>query len=98
MRQYILKRLLLAVPTLIGVSLIVFFMVRLLPGDIVQQIAGDNQLTPEFRASRHRDRTLRVCDKPACSPSEYFILARRASSRLDFGQLAARQAARSATA
>ena len=44
MQQYILKRLTLAVPTLIGVSLIVFFMLRVLPGNVVQQIAGDNQL------------------------------------------------------
>ena len=36
MQQYIFKRLLLAVPTLIGVSMIVFFMLRVLPGDLVQ--------------------------------------------------------------
>ena len=55
MRQYILKRLLLAVPTLIGVSLIVFFMVRLIPGDIVEQIAGDYAAdTGVPRAGRER--------------------------------------------
>jgi ABC-type dipeptide/oligopeptide/nickel transport system permease component len=39
-RQYApvhLKRLLLAVPTLIGVSMLVFFMRRVLPGDIVSR-------------------------------------------------------------
>ena len=36
MQQYIFKRLLLAIPTLIGVSMIVFVMLRVLPGDLVQ--------------------------------------------------------------
>jgi peptide/nickel transport system permease protein len=62
MRQYIIKRLLLAIPTLLGVSLIVFFMLRLLPGDIVQQVAGDNQVTPELRAQIEADLGL---DQPA---------------------------------
>lgn len=67
MRQYILKRLLLAVPTLIGVSMLVFFMLRVLPGDIVQQVAGENEVTPEVRARIERDLGL---DKPAYQ--EYF--------------------------
>jgi len=67
-RQYILKRLLLAVPTLIGVSLIVFFMVRLIPGGVVQQIAGDTPVTPEFREQVERDLGL---DKPAYE--QYFV-------------------------
>lgn len=67
MRQYILKRLLLAVPTLIGVSILVFFMLRVLPGDIVQQVAGENEVTPELRERIERDLGL---DKPA--HEEYF--------------------------
>jgi len=67
MRQYIFKRLLLAVPTLIGVSIVVFFMLRILPGDIVQQVAGDNEVTPEVRARIEQDLGL---DKPAYQ--EYF--------------------------
>ncbi|HET6615089.1 MAG TPA: ABC transporter permease [Dehalococcoidia bacterium] len=67
MRQYILKRLLLAIPTLIGVSLVVFFMLRILPGDIVQQVAGDNEVTPEVRARIEEDLGL---DRPAYE--EYF--------------------------
>lgn len=62
MRQYILKRLFLALPTLLGVSLIVFFMVRLIPGDVVQQIAGDNQVTADVRARIEHDLGI---DKPA---------------------------------
>jgi len=67
-RQYILKRLLLAVPTLVGVSLIVFFMVRLIPGGVVQQIAGDTPVTEEFRQQVERDLGL---DKPAVE--QYFV-------------------------
>jgi peptide/nickel transport system permease protein len=62
MRQYIIRRLMLAVPTLIGVSLIVFFMVRLIPGDVVQQISGDNQVTADVRQRIERDLGI---DKPA---------------------------------
>lgn len=80
MRQYIFKRLLLAVPTLIGVSLIVFFMVRAIPGDVVQQIAGDTPVTPEFRQQVEKNLGL---DRPAIE--QYFTWLGN-SARLDFGQ------------
>lgn len=41
MQQYILRRLLLMVPTLIGVTLLVFGMIRLLPGDAVTMMMQD---------------------------------------------------------
>lgn len=41
MQRYILRRLLLMIPTLIGVSFVVFLIVRAVPGDIVDLIAGD---------------------------------------------------------
>ncbi|HZP57180.1 MAG TPA: ABC transporter permease [Dehalococcoidia bacterium] len=62
MRQYIIKRLGLAAVTLFGVSLIVFFMLRVLPGDLVQQVAGENTVTPEVRARIERQLGL---DQPA---------------------------------
>ncbi|MCP4692707.1 MAG: ABC transporter permease, partial [Desulfobacterales bacterium] len=40
MLQYIIKRLLFTIPTLIGVSLFLFIMLRLLPGDPAQVLAG----------------------------------------------------------
>ncbi len=40
MSKYILQRLALLVPTLIGMSLLIFAMLRLLPGDVVDIIAG----------------------------------------------------------
>jgi len=44
------------IPTLIGVTLLVFLLIRFIPGDIVQQIAGENSVvTPEVRAGiEHR--------------------------------------------
>jgi peptide/nickel transport system permease protein len=50
MQQYLLRRLLLLIPTLLGMSIIIFLMVRLLPGDIVDIFtAGDISITEEQR-------------------------------------------------
>src|SRR3990172_972639 len=35
MQRYLIRRLLLAVPTLLGISIVVFMMVRFLPGDTI---------------------------------------------------------------
>ena len=40
MRAYVLKRVLSLVPTLIGVTILVFLMVRLIPGTVVDQMIG----------------------------------------------------------
>src|SRR6476661_4398232 len=40
MRTYILKRVLSLVPTLIGVTILVFLMIRLIPGTVVDQLIG----------------------------------------------------------
>src|SRR5919202_7026447 len=40
MLHYVVRRLVAAVPTLLGVSLVVFMMVRLLPGDPARIVAG----------------------------------------------------------
>ncbi|MGE4465222.1 ABC transporter permease [Sphaerochaeta sp.] len=48
MGKYIVKRLLSLIPVLIGVSLIVFFMVRLIPGSALQMYMGTQvEATPE---------------------------------------------------
>ncbi|MFQ5878558.1 MAG: ABC transporter permease [Dehalococcoidia bacterium] len=49
MRQYLIQRLLLSIPTVIGVSIVVFMMVRLLPGDVVDIIISDQSISPEVR-------------------------------------------------
>ena len=47
MYQYILRRLLLTIPVVLGVSIIVFLIIRMLPGDPARALAGV-QATPEF--------------------------------------------------
>ncbi|MCF0121279.1 MAG: ABC transporter permease [Oscillospiraceae bacterium] len=42
MIKYILKRLLFAIPTLIGVFVVVFFVIRLIPGDPAEVMLGSN--------------------------------------------------------
>jgi peptide/nickel transport system permease protein len=41
MQRYILRRLLLMIPTLLGVTFVVFIVVRAVPGDVVDQILGE---------------------------------------------------------
>src|SRR3712207_5969438 len=43
MRAYILRRLLLIIPLLVGVSIVVFAMVRILPGDVATLMVGGGQ-------------------------------------------------------
>lgn len=63
MTQYLLRRLLMIVPVLIGVSLVVFFMVRLIPGDPAQALAGERasaETVAMIRARFGLDRPLPV--------------------------------------
>jgi len=46
---YVVKRFLIAIPTLIGISLVIFFMVRLLPGDIVDVMTGGDAADPALK-------------------------------------------------
>jgi len=43
MRAYIIRRLLLVVPTLLLVTVIIFFTIRLIPGDVISLIASETQ-------------------------------------------------------
>src|SRR5215471_8701540 len=43
MRTYLLKRLLLIVPTLMGVAALVFVIMRVIPGDVTSLILGGDQ-------------------------------------------------------
>ena len=50
MLGYVAKRSVLVIPTLVGVSIAIFLMVRLLPGDVIDVMLGaDTQATPEVR-------------------------------------------------
>src|SRR5262245_1532912 len=56
MRRYLIVRVLSLVPTLLGVSLAVFLLVRLIPGTIVDQMVGT-----EGAFSAEAPRALRAC-------------------------------------
>jgi peptide/nickel transport system permease protein len=55
MNRYILRRLVLLIPTLFGMSLLIFVMLRLLPGDIVDALVGlDPTITDEAKEELRR--------------------------------------------
>ncbi len=55
MSRYVLRRLLLLAPTLLGISVLVFALMRLIPGDVVQVMLGtEAQLGPEQRETLYR--------------------------------------------
>ena len=54
MTSYIIKRLLAAIPILIGISAMVFFSLKLVPGDPLTAIVGDAIISQE-QASQLRE-------------------------------------------
>jgi oligopeptide transport system permease protein len=50
MARYIARRLLLAIPVLLGATLLIFTMVFALPGDPIRALAGDRPLSPSVAA------------------------------------------------
>ena len=50
MRAYVIRRLLLIIPTLLILSIIVFLLVRFIPGDVIDAMQQD------FMLHRRRDR------------------------------------------
>lgn len=56
MQRYIIRRLLLMIPTLIGVTFIVFILVRSVPGDVVDLISGDyGSMDPAAKEALKKD-------------------------------------------
>ncbi len=55
MREYIIRRLLLVIPTLLLVTIIIFFSVRAIPGDVISVMASQTEYTSglNFDAIRH---------------------------------------------
>ena len=82
MFRYVANRLLLAIPTLIGVAVITFFVLRVLPGDIVEaKLRGDGaQVTVDVI---ERERARLGLDKPR---SEQFVDWMFGLARLDLGK------------
>ncbi len=81
MRQYVLKRLLLMIPTLFGVALLVFFLLRVAPGDIVElKYAGSGTFAPKEALDRERKQL--GLDKPL---AYQFVSWIAGIARFDFG-------------
>ncbi len=73
MRQYIATRLVSTAVVLVGVSIVIFLLVRMLPGDVIDVMyGGEAQLTQETRASLRAEYGL---DQPL--PVQYFAWASR---------------------
>jgi peptide/nickel transport system permease protein len=56
MRRYIIRRLLLMIPTLLGVAVIVFVLMRVVPGDIVEMRYGEGQFFDPALIAKERAR------------------------------------------
>jgi peptide/nickel transport system permease protein len=54
MRNYILKRLLVMVPTLLGISIIIFLIMRLIPGDTISAMIGTSAKLTEAQSESLR--------------------------------------------
>ncbi|HEY6364390.1 MAG TPA: ABC transporter permease [Candidatus Binatia bacterium] len=81
MRQYILKRLLLMIPTLFGVAVLIFFLLRVVPGDIVElKYAGTGSYAPKEALARERAQL--GLDQPIWKQFITWIIG---IPRLDFG-------------
>ena len=65
MRTYVIRRLLLFIPTLFILSTLVFFTVRLLPGDYADIILSDPNLGGGTQADKERLREMLGLDVPA---------------------------------
>ena len=51
MQQYIIKRILLMIPVIFGVTLLLFTLIRIVPGDVVDVMYGDTPLSDADRAA-----------------------------------------------
>lgn len=81
MSRYILRRFALMLPTLLGVTLLVFFSLRLIPGDIVERMAAEKgDTSPEAMAAVRESLGI---DKPA---TQQYVIWMSGIVRGDFGK------------
>ena len=82
MWKYLLKRFLLMFPTLLGVAVLIFFLMRVVPGDVVEiRMAGDRGAVSEEILQQERVRF--GLDRPVW---EQFLTWLWGAVRLDFGR------------
>jgi peptide/nickel transport system permease protein len=55
MRNYIFKRLLVMIPTLLGISIVVFLIIRMIPGDTISAMIGTQYKLTEAQATSLRE-------------------------------------------
>ena len=81
MAKYIVKRLLLMIPTLLGVAVLIFFLMRVVPGDIVEmRFAGESAFAQKENLDKERARL--GLDQPLW---QQFLTWMVGIVRLDFG-------------
>jgi peptide/nickel transport system permease protein len=79
--KYLLKRFLLMFPTLLGVAVVIFFLIRIIPGDVVElRMAGDRGAVSEEILKAERARF--GLDRPVW---QQFLTWMAGIARLDFG-------------
>ena len=82
MTRYIVKRLLLMIPTLLGVAVIIFLLMRVVPGDVVElRFAGESSFASKENLDKERARL--GLDKPML---QQFADWMGGILRLDFGR------------
>lgn len=84
MLQYVTKRLFSTIPVLIGISLLLFLMLRMLPGDPAQVLAGEMATPEEVEIIRHQ----LGLDRPIYTQYAFFLSR---LSRFDLGRSARTQ-------
>jgi peptide/nickel transport system permease protein len=81
MRAYIFKRLMLMIPTLLGVAVLIFFMLRVVPGDIIElKLRGDGGTASAAVVQQERERL--GLDKPLPVQFAYWV---KGLATLDLG-------------
>jgi peptide/nickel transport system permease protein len=81
MAKYIVKRLFLMIPTLLGVAVLIFFLMRVVPGDIVElRFAGESAFAQKENLDKERARL--GLDRPLW---QQFVTWMLGILRLDFG-------------
>src|SRR5260370_10410286 len=81
MWKYLLKRFLLMFPTLVGVAVVTFFLIRVIPGDVVElRLAGDRGAASQAAIDAERVRF--GLDQPVWKQFATWMVG---VARLDFG-------------
>ena len=92
MLRFVLRRLALIVPTFLGVTLLAFALIHLIPGDPVENVSGERGMDPARRARLMHEFGL---DRPlAVQYASYVGQVLRITSPLEYSSTHCRDAAR----